>query len=288
MSEYDFKKIEISLDQIAAALERLNPPPSQYPSFENHDAFVWNTAPDQLKPVIQVSRVELDLLVGIDRARDILLENTLKFSEGLSANNALLWGARGMGKSSLIKAVHQKVIDQGKSLKIVELQREDLASVSRLLDILRTSSQRFLLFCDDLSFSHDDQHFKSLKAVLDGGLEGRPENVLFYATSNRRHLMPRDMIENEKSSSINPSEAVEEKVSLSDRFGLWLGFHPCTQDEYLEMIARYCKAYELSLDFDFIKAQAIEWQATRGARSGRVAWQFFVDLAAKTNTNIDN
>ena len=288
MSEYDFKKIEISLDQIAAALERLNPPPSQYPSFENHDAFVWNTAPDQLKPVIQVSRVELDLLVGIDRARDILLENTLKFSEGLSANNALLWGARGMGKSSLIKAVHQKIIDQGKSLKIVELQREDLASVSRLLDILRTSSQRFLLFCDDLSFSHDDQHYKSLKAVLDGGLEGRPENVLFYATSNRRHLMPRDMIENEKSSSINPSEAVEEKVSLSDRFGLWLGFHPCTQDEYLEMIARYCKAYELSLDFDFIKAQAIEWQATRGARSGRVAWQFFVDLAAKTNTNIDN
>ena len=288
MSEYDFKKIEISLDQIAGALERLSPPPSQYPSFENHDAFVWNTAPDQLKPVIQVSRVELDLLVGIDRARDILLENTLKFSEGLSANNALLWGARGMGKSSLIKAVHQKVIDQGKSLKIVELQREDLASVSRLLDILRTSSQRFLLFCDDLSFSHDDQHYKSLKAVLDGGLEGRPENVLFYATSNRRHLMPRDMIENEKSSSINPSEAVEEKVSLSDRFGLWLGFHPCSQDEYLEMIARYCKAYELSLDFDFIKAQAIEWQATRGARSGRVAWQFFVDLAAKTNTHIDN
>lgn len=288
MSEYDFKKIEISLDQIAGALERLSPPPSQYPSFENHDAFVWNTAPDQLKPVIQVSRVELDLLVGIDRARDILLENTLKFSEGLSANNALLWGARGMGKSSLIKAVHQKIIDQGKSLKIVELQREDLASVSRLLDILRTSSQRFLLFCDDLSFSHDDQHYKSLKAVLDGGLEGRPENVLFYATSNRRHLMPRDMIENEKSSSINPSEAVEEKVSLSDRFGLWLGFHPCTQDEYLEMIARYCKAYELSLDVDFIKAQAIEWQATRGARSGRVAWQFFVDLAAKTNTNIDN
>ena len=288
MSEYDFKKIEIFLDQIAGALERLSPPPSQYPSFENHDAFVWNTAPDHLKPVIQVSRVELDLLVGIDRARDILLENTLKFSEGLSANNALLWGARGMGKSSLIKAVHQKIIDQGKSLKIVELQREDLASVSRLLDILRTSSQRFLLFCDDLSFSHDDQHYKSLKAVLDGGLEGRPENVLFYATSNRRHLMPRDMIENEKSSSINPSEAVEEKVSLSDRFGLWLGFHPCTQDEYLEMIARYCKAYELSLDFDFIKAQAIEWQATRGARSGRVAWQFFVDLAAKTNTNIDN
>ena len=287
MSEYDFKKIEISFDQIAGALERLSPPPSQYPSFENYDAFVWNTAPDQLKPVIKVSRVELDLLVGIDRARDILLENTLKFSEGLSANNALLWGARGMGKSSLIKAVHQKVIDQGKSLKIVELQREDLASISRLLDILRTSSQRFLLFCDDLSFSHDDQHYKSLKAVLDGGLEGRPENVLFYATSNRRHLMPRDMIENEKSSSINPSEAVEEKISLSDRFGLWLGFHPCTQDEYLEMIARYCKAYELSLDFDFIKAQAIVWQATRGARSGRVAWQFFVDLAAKTNTNVD-
>tara|TARA_B100001094_G_scaffold318235_1_gene361551 strand:+ start:371 stop:1234 length:864 start_codon:yes stop_codon:yes gene_type:complete len=287
MSEYDFQKIKGSLVQIAEALERLSPRPSECPDFANNEAFVWSTSPDQLKPVPQVSKLKLELLVGIDGVRNILLENTLQFSRGLSANNALLWGSRGMGKSSLIKAIHQKIIDEGFPLKIVELQREDLPSVGRLLNILRDSSERFLLFCDDLSFSHDDQHYKSLKAVLDGGLEGRPENVLFYATSNRRHLMPRDMIENEKSSSISPSEAVEEKVSLSDRFGLWLGFHPCTQDEYLEMIIRYCDAYGVSVDLDCIRSQAIEWQATRGARSGRVAWQFFVDLAAKNEVNID-
>ena len=287
MSKYDFEKIKVSVARIADAMERLSPPPIKYPDFGNDDAFVWNVSPDQLKPVLQVSKIKLELLVGIDRVRDILLENTLQFSKGLSANNALLWGSRGMGKSSLIKAIHQKIIDKGFSLKIVELQREDLTSVGRLLNILRNSSERFLLFCDDLSFSHDDQHYKSLKAVLDGGLEGRPENVLFYATSNRRHLMPRDMIENEKSSSINPSEAVEEKVSLSDRFGLWLGFHPCSQDEYLEMITRYCDEYGVSNDLDFIKSQAIEWQATRGARSGRVAWQFFVDLAARNEVNIE-
>jgi predicted AAA+ superfamily ATPase len=287
MSEYDFQKIKGSLVQIAEALERLSPRPSEYPDFANNEAFVWSMSPDQLKPVPQVSKLKLELLVGIDGVRNILLENTLQFSRGLSANNALLWGSRGMGKSSLIKAIHQKIIDEGFPLKIVELQREDLPSVGRLLNILRDSSERFLLFCDDLSFSHDDQHYKSLKAVLDGGLEGRPENVLFYATSNRRHLMPRDMIENEKSSSISPSEAVEEKVSLSDRFGLWLGFHPCTQDEYLEMIVRYCDAYGVSVDLDCIRSQAIEWQATRGARSGRVAWQFFVDLAAKNEVNID-
>ena len=287
MSEYDFQKIKGSLVQIAEALERLSPRPSEYRDFANNEAFVWSTSPDQLKPVPQVSKLKLELLVGIDGVRNILLENTLQFSRGLSANNALLWGARGMGKSSLIKAIHQKIIDEGFPLKIVELQREDLPSVGRLLNILRDSSERFLLFCDDLSFSHDDQHYKSLKAVLDGGLEGRPENVLFYATSNRRHLMPRDMIENEKSSSISPSEAVEEKVSLSDRFGLWLGFHSCTQDEYLEMIIRYCDAYGVSVDLDCIRSQAIEWQATRGARSGRVAWQFFVDLAAKNEVNID-
>ena len=286
MSEYDFQKIKGSLVQIAEALERLSPRPSEIPDFANNEAFVWSTSPDQLKPVPQVSKLKLELLVGIDGVRNILLENTLQFSRGLSANNALLWGSRGMGKSSLIKAIHQKIIDEGFPLKIVELQREDLPSVGRLLNILRDSSERFLLFCDDLSFSHDDQHYKSLKAVLDGGLEGRPENVLFYATSNRRHLMPRDMIENEKSSSISPSEAVEEKVSLSDRFGLWLGFHPCTQDEYLEMIIRYCDAYGVSVDLDCIRSQAIEWQATRGARSGRVAWQFFVDLAAKNEVNI--
>tara|TARA_B100000925_G_scaffold124499_1_gene92643 strand:- start:95 stop:961 length:867 start_codon:yes stop_codon:yes gene_type:complete len=286
MAEYDFQKIQGSLAQIAEAMERLSPAPIKYPDFANNDAFVWNISPDQLMPVLSVSKIKLELLVGIDRVRDILLENTLQFATGLSANNALLWGARGMGKSSLIKAIHQNIIDRGFPLKIVELQREDLPSVGRLLNILRTSSERFLLFCDDLSFSHDDQHYKSLKAVLDGGLEGRPENVLFYATSNRRHLMPRDMIENEKSSAISPSEAVEEKVSLSDRFGLWLGFHPCTQDEYLEMIIRYCNAYGVSEDLDFIKSQAIEWQATRGGRSGRVAWQFFVDLAAKNDVKI--
>ena len=286
MAEYDFQKIQGSLAQIAEAMERLSPAPIKYPDFANNDAFVWNISPDQLMPVLSVSKIKLELLVGIDRVRDILLENTLQFATGLSANNALLWGARGMGKSSLIKAIHQNIIDRGFPLKIVELQREDLPSVGRLLNILRTSSERFLLFCDDLSFSHDDQHYKSLKAVLDGGLGGRPENVLFYATSNRRHLMPRDMIENEKSSAISPSEAVEEKVSLSDRFGLWLGFHPCTQDEYLEMIIRYCNAYGVSEDLDFIKSQAIEWQATRGGRSGRVAWQFFVDLAAKNDVKI--
>ena len=286
MAEYDFQKIQGSLAQIAEAMERLSPAPIKYPDFANNDAFVWNISPDQLMPVLSVSKIKLELLVGIDRVRDILLVNTLQFAKGLSANNALLWGARGMGKSSLIKAIHQNIIDRGFPLKIVELQREDLPSVGRLLNILRTSSERFLLFCDDLSFSHDDQHYKSLKAVLDGGLEGRPENVLFYATSNRRHLMPRDMIENEKSSAISPSEAVEEKVSLSDRFGLWLGFHPCTQDEYLEMIIRYCNAYGVSEDLDFIKSQAIEWQATRGGRSGRVAWQFFVDLAAKNDVKI--
>ena len=286
MSEYDFQKIENSLAQIEKAMERLSPPPVEYPDLESTNAFVWKVSPDHLQPVLKVSKINLELLVGIDRARDILLENTIQFSEGFSANNALLWGSRGMGKSSLIKAIHQEIIGRGLSLKIVELQREDLPSVSKLLNILRGSSERFLLFCDDLSFSHDDQHYKSLKAVLDGGLEGRPENVLFYATSNRRHLMPRDMIENEKSSSINPSEAVEEKVSLSDRFGLWLGFHPCTQDEYLEMIIRYCNQYGVSKELDFIKSQAIEWQATRGARSGRVAWQFFVDLAAKKGVKI--
>jgi len=231
--------------------------------------------------VAQVSRVALDLLVGIERTRDTLLQNTRQFAAGLPANNALLWGARGMGKSSVVKAVHAAVRAEGHDLKLVELQREDLPSVGRLLGLLRGSDKRFVLFCDDLSFSHDDQHYKSLKAVLDGGVEGRPENVVFYATSNRRHLMPRDMIENERSSAINPSEAVEEKVSLSDRFGLWLGFHPCSQDAYLEMIDGYCRAHGVAVDPARLRAEAIEWQATRGARSGRVAWQFFVDLAGR-------
>jgi predicted AAA+ superfamily ATPase len=234
-----------------------------------------------LEPIANVSRVDLDLLVGIDRSRDTLLENTLRFARGLSANNALLWGARGMGKSSLVKAVHAHINAQGLPLKVIELQREDLPSVTRLLALLRGAPYRFLLFCDDLSFSHDDQHYKSLKAVLDGGIAGRPENVIFYATSNRRHLMPRDMIENERSSAINPGEAVEEKVSLSDRFGLWLGFHPCDQDQYLSMIEGYCAAHGIKVDPEVLRAEAVEWQATRGSRSGRVAWQFFLDLASR-------
>ncbi|HBZ43865.1 MAG TPA: AAA family ATPase [Maritimibacter sp.] len=270
-----------ALIRIADALERMSPAPMNAPDFDGADAFVWHVSPDRLEPVPNVSRVDIDLLIGVDRSRDTLLKNTLQFAKGLPANNALLWGARGMGKSSLVKAVHAEVLKQGEPLKVVELQREDLPSVTRLLSLLRGSQHRFLLFCDDLSFSHDDQHYKSLKAVLDGGIEGRPENVVFYATSNRRHLMPRDMIENERGSAINPSEAVEEKVSLSDRFGLWLGFHPCDQDQYLAMIRGYCDAHGVVLDDESLRAEAIEWQATRGARSGRVAWQYFVDLAGR-------
>ena len=275
------------LTRIAEALERLAPAPRRAPDFGAADAFVWHVEPDRLEPVAEVNRVDLPLLVGIDRSRDTLLANTLQFARGLPANNALLWGARGMGKSSLVKAVHAEVQRQGFTLKIVELAREDLPSVGRLLMHLRAArDHRFVLFCDDLSFSHDDQHYKSLKAVLDGGIEGRPENVLFYATSNRRHLMPRDMIENERSTAINPSEAVEEKVSLSDRFGLWLGFHPCSQDDYLAMIRGYCDAYGVKIDDDTLRAEAIEWQATRGARSGRVAWQYFTDLAGRRGVTL--
>ncbi|MBK5926219.1 ATP-binding protein [Rhodobaculum claviforme] len=274
---------DTALERIAAALERMSPAPMPAPDFDAAEAFIWHASPDRLDPVHNVSRIPVALLVGIDRARDTLLANTVQFARGLPANNALLWGARGMGKSSLVKAVHAEALasapDSG--LRIVEVQREDLPSIGRLLGHLRAASHRFVLFCDDLSFSHDDQHYKSLKAVLDGGIEGRPENVLFYATSNRRHLMPRDMIENERSSAISPSEATEEKVSLSDRFGLWLGFHPCGQDEYLAMIAGYCAAWGLVIDDTRLRAEAIEWAATRGGRSGRVAWQFFCDLAGR-------
>jgi len=275
-----------TLKRIAAALERMAPAPQAAPEFGAAEAFVWHTNPDRLEPVHQISRVALRLLVGVDRTRDTLLQNTLQFARGLPANNALLWGARGMGKSSIVKAVHAEVRARGEDLKLVELQREDLPSVARLLNLLRASDQRFLLFCDDLSFSHDDQHYKSLKAVLDGGIEGRPDNVLLYATSNRRHLMPRDMIENERSTSISPSEAVEEKVSLSDRFGLWLGFHPCSQDDYLDMIRGYCAAHGVTVPEDRLRAEAIEWQATRGGRSGRVARQFFTDLAGREGIRI--
>jgi hypothetical protein len=274
------------LSRIAEALERMSPAPAPAPNFDVADAFVWHTSPDRLEPVAQVSCVDLSLLVRVDRSRKTLLANTLQFAKGYAANNALLWGARGMGKSSLVKAVHGHIVDQGLPLKIVELQREDLPSVTRLMNHLRAVPYRFLLFCDDLSFSHDDQHYKSLKAILDGGIEGRPENVLLYATSNRRHLMPRDMIENERSSAINPAEAVEEKVSLSDRFGLWLGFHPCSQDDYLTMIYGYCDAYGIGVDRDTIRAEAIEWTTTRGSRSGRVAWQYFTDLAGRQGVRV--
>ena len=271
---------EDALRRIAEALERLAPAPRATPDLTG-EAFVWHTAPDRLEPVAQVSRVDIGLLVGVDRSRDTLLANTRHFAAGLPANNALLWGARGMGKSSLVKAVHAQVRAEGHDLKIVELSREDLPSVQRLMAHLRGAAARFILFCDDLSFSQDDQHYKSLKAVLDGGIQGRPDNVILYATSNRRHLMPREMIDNERQAGINPGEAVEEKVSLSDRFGLWLGFHPCTQDDYLAMIRGYMAAAGLTLPEDQLWSQAIEWQATRGARSGRVAWQFFCDLAAR-------
>ena len=272
---------DAALDRIAAALERLRPAPAEAPNWDAASAFVWHAEPDHLEPVSDVNRVPLQLLLGIDRARDTLMANTRQFAEGLPANNALLWGARGMGKSSLVKAIHGALEADYAGLKLVEIQREDLPSIGRLLTLLRGADVRVILYCDDLSFSHDDQHYKSLKAVLDGGVSGRPGNVVFYATSNRRHLMPRDMIENERGSAITPSEAVEEKVSLSDRFGLWLGFHACDQAAYLAMIEGYCDAYGVVISDAELRAEAIEWQATRGSRSGRVAWQYFTDLAGR-------
>jgi hypothetical protein len=273
------------LRRIAEALERLAPPPAGPPDFAA-PGFVWHVAPDRLEPVPRINRVDVALLVGVDRARDTLLANTRQFAAGLPANNALLWGARGMGKSSLVKAVHAAVQAEHEGLKLVEVLREDLPSIGRCLNLLRGRPERFVLFCDDLSFSHDDAHYKSLKAVLDGGIEGRPENVILYATSNRRHLMPRDMIENERQTAISPSEAVEEKVSLSDRFGLWLGFHPCSQDQYLAMIRGYADAFGIAIDEGTLWAEAIEWQATRGGRSGRVAWQYVTDLAGRRGVQV--
>lgn len=277
-----------ALERIAEALERMAPAPLATPDFTAADAYVWRTNPDRLDPAKRISRVPIGLLVGVDRARDTLLENTRRFASGLPANNALLWGARGMGKSSLVKAAHAAVIAENpNSLGLIEIQREDIPTLDRLMQLLRGSSHRFVLFCDDLSFDKDDSHYKSLKAVLDGGVEGRPENVILYATSNRRHLMPRDMIENERSSAISPSEATEEKVSLSDRFGLWLGFHSCGQDEFLAIIRGYCDALGLDVDDETLRAEAIEWRQTRGAISGRVAWQFVTDLAGRMGRRID-
>ena len=274
------------LERMAAALERLAPKPAVSTDFTAAGAFVWTVDPDRLMPVPQVSRIDLDLLVGIDSKRDTLLDNTRRFAKGLSANNVLLWGARGTGKSSLIKAVHARVRDGGADLKLVELHREDLATVGRLMAALRDAPFRFLVFCDDLSFDAGDTDYKSLKALLDGGIEGRPANVLFYATSNRRHLMPRDSIENEQQKGLSPSEAVEEKVSLSDRFGLWLGFHPCTQADYLAMVQGYCDAYAVPWEAEELRAEAIAWQMARGARNGRVAWQFFMDFAGRKGVAI--
>ena len=250
------------------------------------EAFVWNADRIELIPVAKVNRVEMGLLKGIDQVRDILVENTERFAKGVAANNALLWGARGMGKSSLVKAVHAELLQSNKDakLKLIEIHREDIDSLPALLNLVRGCAERVILFCDDLSFDHDDTSYKSLKAALEGGIEGRPENVIFYATSNRRHLLPRDMMENERSTAINPSEAVEEKVSLSDRFGLWLGFHKCSQDEYLEMIDGYANHFGLE-ETPTLHRDALEWSTTRGSRSGRVAWQFIQDLAGKQNKN---
>jgi uncharacterized protein len=274
---------ESLLRRIAEALERLAPAPPLAANLAKHDALVWHTSPPRLEPAARVNRVGLDLLKGIELTRDQLLENTRRFAKGLPANNALLWGARGMGKSSLIKAAHATVSAEVKDvLKIVEIHREDIESLPGLMLLLRSEPQfRFIVFCDDLSFDAGDTSYKSLKAALDGGLEGRPSNVMFYATSNRRHLLPRDMIENERSTAINPSEAVQEKVSLSDRFGLWLGFHNCSQDEFLEMVDGYAKHFGLKVKRDDLHHEALEWQVTRGSRSGRVAWQFIQDYAGR-------
>src|SRR6185295_6112 len=264
-----------AFDRIAGALDRMAPAAQSKPDFEIADAFVWSASGKKLEPVAHVNRVEMRLLKGIDRMRDTLAENTERFAKGLPANNALLWGARGMGKSSLVKAVHAEINARKKvTLKLVEIHREDVESLPLLMSLLRSSKHRFLVFCDDLSFEAEDTSYKSLKAVLEGGIEGRPDNVLLYATSNRRHLMAREMMDNERSTAINPGEAVEEKVSLSDRFGLWLGFHRCSQDEYLEMVEGYVAHFKISIDPDTLRREALEWATTRGARSGRVAWQF--------------
>ena len=278
-----------SMSRIAEALERMSPAPGAAPDFSAADGFVWHVEPDRLELVEKINRVDLSLLVGVDRSRNTLLENTIQFARGLPANNALLWGARGMGKSSLVKAAHATINrdkPKGGPLKLVEIHREDIDSLPSLLSMIRDLDMRFILFCDDLSFDHDDTSYKALKAALDGGVEGRPENCVFYATSNRRHLMPRDMIENERSTSISPSEAVEEKVSLSDRFGLWLGFHKCSQDDYLDMIEGYIDHFKLPTTLEDVRAEALEWSTTRGSRSGRVAWQYITDLAGRLGVEL--
>ena len=281
-----------TLRRIAEALERLSPRVPAAPDLTVADAFVWHPDGKRLVPVPKVNRVDMSLLRGIDRVRDVLMDNTERFAKGLPANNALLWGARGMGKSSLVKACHAAInAARAKSgpgpLKLIEIHREDIESLPELMTLLRATKVRTIIFCDDLSFDVDDTTYKSLKAVLEGGIEGRPENVIFYATSNRRHLMPRDMMENERSTAINPGEAVEERVSLSDRFGLWLGFHRCSQDEFLEMVQGYVAHYRVPADPETLRAEALEWATTRGSRSGRVAWQYVQDLAGRLGVPIE-
>ena len=289
-TQFDPPTLDV-LNRIAAALERMSPPPVTAFDVAVADAFVWNAARGTLVPVARVNRVAMALLRGIDRLRDTLLENTERFAHGLPANNALLWGARGMGKSSLVKAVHGEINAKPdraeRALKLVEIHREDIESLPELMALIRPDPHRFVVFCDDLSFDGDDASYKSLKAVLEGGIEGRPDNVLFYATANRRHLLPRDMVDNERSTAINPGEAIEEKVSLSDRFGLWLGFHKCSQDEYLDMVFGYAAHAGLDHPGDAIRAEALEWATTRGARSGRTAWQYIQDLAGRLGKRLD-
>jgi uncharacterized protein len=276
-------------ERIASALERLAPPAAVVPDFAAADAFIWHPNGLRLTPVARVNRVDMSLLKGIDRVRDVLLDNTERFAKGLPANNALLWGARGMGKSSLVKAVHASVNGAHRKngvLKLVEIHREDIESLPLLMELMRDAPYRFILFCDDLSFEATDTSYKSLKAVLEGGIEGRPDNVVFYATSNRRHLMAREMMENERATAINPGEAVEEKVSLSDRFGLWLGFHRCSQDEYLAMVEGYVAHFKIPFKGEELEREALEWATTRGARSGRVAWQYVQDLAGRLGVRL--
>ena len=285
-----FNPLREVFERIAGALERLAPPSPRTINFSAADAFVWHAKPPALQPVTRVNRVALSLLKGIDRSRDILIENTTRFAAGLPANNALLWGARGMGKSSLVKAVHAAVSARAAEdfppLKLIEIHREDIETLPDLMRLLRDRSERFILFCDDLSFDAGDASYKSLKAALEGGVEGRPDNVVFYATSNRRHLLPREIIENERSTAINPSDAVQEKVSLSDRFGLWLGFHNCSQEDYLTMVAGYVAHFKVPAAEEEWRPEALEWATTRGARSGRVAWQFVQDLAGRRGVRL--
>ncbi len=280
MNKDPIELLSDKLDRIADLLERSVPKIVPATDFDLAEGFVWQPELNWLQPIEKINRVDMKLLKGIDRVRDILVENTMKFAHGHAANNALLWGARGMGKSSLIKAVHAEIghKTQQSPVKLIEIHREEIETLPTLMNMLRGQPHRFILFCDDLSFDNDDTSYKSLKAALDGGVEGRPENTILYATSNRRHLLPRDMIENERSTAITPAEAVEEKVSLSDRFGLWLGFHKCSQDEYLSMVQAYVEDLGLIIDKELLHQKALEWATTRGSRSGRVAWQFVQDL----------